>query len=77
MSVAGEEPPRRGTGAASQMGILLRMCAAMAIFVFAGYGLDRVLGTLPWVLLAGTLIGVVAMLLYLMRTAGGEKVRRR
>jgi len=77
LSAAGEEPPGRRTGTVSQMGLLLRTGVAMTIFVFAGYGLDRVLGTLPWFLMTGVLVGVVAMLFYMTRTAGAKWRRRR
>ena len=55
----------------------MRTGVAMAIFVFAGDGLDRALGTLPWFLMAGVLVGVVAMLFYMTRTAGAKWRRRR
>ncbi len=77
MNAAGEGTPGRRTGTVSQMGLLLRTGIAMAIFVFAGHGLDRVPGTLPWFLMAGVLVGVVAMLFYMTRTAGAKWRRRR
>lgn len=47
----------------------------IGFFTFGGYLLDRLLGTLPLLLLLGLLVGFVGALLYLFRNlpgSGGE-----
>ena len=42
------------------MSLIFRMFGGIGIMVGAGYLLDRVLGTSPWFIIAGTVCGVVA-----------------
>lgn len=77
MSAVDDGPPVRRPRGGWQGGLLLRMGAGMAIFVFAGWGLDRLLGTSPWLLLAGTVTGALAILYDLARRAGRKSGRRR
>jgi F0F1-type ATP synthase assembly protein I len=77
LSEAGKEPTGRRAGAVKQMGLLLRVGVAIAAFTFAGYGLDRVLGTSPWMVIAGVLIGSSSIILYLKGAAGERRGRHR
>jgi ATP synthase protein I len=52
----------------STIGIAL--VAATAIGLGIGYGLDRLLGTSPWLLLTFTVFGIVAGFLNLFRDVG-------
>jgi len=40
--------------------VAVHMIACVAIGVFLGWGLDRLLGTAPWLLLACSLLGAAA-----------------
>ncbi len=68
MRPGGERGTRHGQ-ALGAFQILVRMGIGMALLVFGGYALDRVLGTFPWLLLTGTLIGAALMLYDLLRGA--------
>ena len=46
------------------------LVAATAIGLAIGYGLDRVLGTSPWLMLMFTLFGIAAGFLNLFRDVG-------
>ena len=46
------------------------LVAATAIGLAIGYGLDRVLGTRPWLMLMFTLFGIAAGFLNLFRDVG-------
>jgi ATP synthase protein I len=59
----------------STIGVTL--VAATAIGLAMGYGLDRVLGTSPWLTMAFTLFGIVAGFLNLFRDVGMIGGRRR
>lgn len=54
----------------------MRMALGIALFVFGGYALDRVLGTSPWLLLAGTVVGAVAAVVDMVVRAGGNDASR-
>lgn len=53
---------RPGWRAVGPLAVVLRMAVGLAVFVFAGYGLDVVLNTVPWLTLGGTVLGVLAVL---------------
>ena len=55
---------------------VMRMALGIALFVFGGYALDRVLGTSPWLLLAGTVVGAVAAVVDMVVRAGGNDASR-
>ena len=55
---------------APYIGLGTQMVITMMIFVGAGYFLDQRLGTTPWLLLAGTLLGMVVVFIYLVRIVG-------
>jgi ATP synthase protein I len=48
----------------------ISLVAATAIGLLIGYGLDRWLGTRPWLTMAFTLFGIVAGFLNLFRDVG-------
>ena len=48
----------RALAVLSQIGITIIVCVAVGIFL--GWFLDRLLGTSPWLLLVFTLFGIVA-----------------
>ncbi|NTW68453.1 MAG: AtpZ/AtpI family protein [Chlorobiaceae bacterium] len=49
------------------MGLGLQIAASFAFFVFLGYWADTKLGSSPYLLLAGVVVGMVGMALTLMR----------
>ena len=49
------------------MGLGMQMVLTMVLFVAGGYYLDQWLGTEPWLLLAGALLGMVAVFAFLLR----------
>ena len=51
------------------MGLGMQMVLTMVLFAGGGYYLDRWLGTAPWLLLAGALLGMVSVFTYLIRLA--------
>ena len=51
------------------MGLGIQMVLTMVLFVAGGYYLDRWLDTAPWLLLAGALLGMVAVFAFLLRLA--------
>ena len=51
------------------MGLGVQMVLTMVLCAAGGYYLDRWLGTEPWLLLAGTLLGMVSVFTYLIRLA--------
>ena len=46
---------------APYMGLGLQLALGMAFFAVGGYLLDRRLGTIPWLTLAGVVLGLVAI----------------
>lgn len=66
MSPAGERRAGR-PGKLTAVGVILRMTAGMAFAVFGGYALDRLLGTFPWFVLAGTVLGAALVMYDLLR----------
>ncbi len=71
--------PVRGQSEYTQSSLAWRMVtelvAGMLLGVGIGYGLDSLLGTLPWLLMLFAVLGFVAGVRTMMRTA--EEVRRR
>lgn len=66
------EPPRQTPGshmaeAGPYLVIGIQMAGGMAFFVFAGYFADRWLGTAPWLLLAGAVLGITASMYTVLR----------
>ncbi|MDX1545564.1 MAG: AtpZ/AtpI family protein [Rhodothermales bacterium] len=51
------------------MGLGMQVGLGLVFFVGLGYLLDRWLGTLPWFMLAGGLVGMVAVFIYLIRAS--------
>jgi ATP synthase protein I len=51
------------------------LVAATAIGLLMGYGLDRLLGTHPWLMLTFTVLGIAAGFLNLLRDVGMLKRR--
>ena len=56
---------RKGLALASRVGV--EMVAATVVGAAAGYGLDRWLGTGPWLLAVGVVLGAVAGILGVYR----------
>lgn len=71
--------PARGQSEYTQSSLAWRMVtelvAGMLLGVGIGYGLDSLLGTLPWLLMLFALLGFAAGVRTMMRTA--EEVRKR
>ncbi|GIV60823.1 AtpZ/AtpI family protein [Rhodocaloribacter litoris] len=85
-----EPPEPRATGdwraglraAGPYVGLGLQLAFTMVFFTGAGYLLDRTLGTSPWLLIAGALVGIAAIFIQIFRisaqmTARAERERRR
>lgn len=66
MSPAGEGKETR-PGGPGAVGLILRMTAGIALPVFGGYALDRILGTFPWLVIAGAVTGVALVMYDLFR----------
>ncbi len=70
----GDEPPR-GRGASAGLGMAMRigveLVAALLVGVGIGWGLDQWLGTTPWLLLVGFLLGSVAGMMNIYRVMMG------
>lgn len=57
------------SAAGPYLGLGLQLGFSIALFTGAGYGLDRLLGTLPWLTVAGGLLGMVAMFAQVIRVS--------
>ena len=55
------------SAAGPYLGLGLQLALSMVLFCGAGYALDVWLGTLPWFLLAGAVLGFAAIILKLLR----------
>lgn len=62
-----EESIGRGLGLAARVGT--EFVAATVVGAFLGYLLDRLLGTWPWILIAGLFLGLAAGMLNVFRLA--------
>lgn len=51
-------------------GLGMQLALSMAFFVVVGYFLDRWLGTSPWLLVGGAVVGMAAIFVQLFRTVG-------
>lgn len=75
------ETPRTKTSQVGEMaGVGLQFAASILLFLFAGRWLDAKLGTEPWLLLIGVLVGAVAgfySLYHQLVIAPRERERRR
>lgn len=47
----------------------LELAGVVALLAFAGYGIDRWLGTAPWATLSGAMIGIVGEMIKLVLLA--------
>ncbi len=54
---AGRREEGGGTSAGSYLGLGLQFALSIVVFVYLGQWLDRRLGTEPWMLLSGLLLG--------------------
>ncbi|GIV58127.1 MAG: AtpZ/AtpI family protein [Bacteroidetes bacterium] len=59
------------------VGLGLQLAMTMVFFVGGGYLLDRWLGTLPWLLLAGAFVGIAAIILQIYRVSAEMEARNR
>ena len=59
------------------LGMGMQMALSMTLFVFAGYGLDNWLGTSPWFLIGGALLGVFAVFALIFRLTAQLTARDR
>jgi len=51
----------------SLLGLGIQLAGSMLIYVLAGYFLDRWLDTDPWLLLTGSVVGMIAFLFQIVR----------
>ncbi len=49
------------------MGLGMQLAMTMVFFIAGGYFLDQWLGTTPWLLLAGAVLGIVMFFVHLFR----------
>ncbi len=72
----GPAPPRRPVSgswqqslheASSYISLGMQLALTMVFFVAGGYFLDRWLGTEPWLLLAGAVLGMTSVFVHLFR----------
>lgn len=69
--------PDRSSGTALVfIGQGFSFAAVVGVLAFIGYKLDAWLGTEPWLLVTGTLVGVAAATFDLLRTARAYERRR-
>ncbi|GEM_PF-468488 len=76
-----KEPPRRPSSASPEdwraglrtagpyLGLGMQLAFTMLFFVGLGYLLDRWLGTLPWFLIGGAVVGMTAFFIQLFRVS--------
>lgn len=55
--------------ASPYLGLGLQLAVAMAFFTGIGYLLDRWLGTLPWLTIAGAAVGMVGVFFQIVRVS--------
>jgi ATP synthase protein I len=65
--MAEDDAFRKGLSVAARVGV--EMVAATAVGTGMGYGLDRWLGTAPWLLIVGVFLGATAGILAIFRMA--------
>ena len=51
------------------LGLGMQIALSLVFFVGVGYLLDRWLGTMPWLLIAGALLGMVALFVQVVRVS--------
>lgn len=51
------------------IGLGSQIAATLVIYVLVGYALDAWLGTEPWLLLAGSILGIAAVFVQIFRAA--------
>jgi F0F1-type ATP synthase assembly protein I len=66
-SASGWQQSFREAGPYLHLGLQLGL--SLIFFVGVGYLLDRLLGTMPWMIIAGALVGMVAAFIYLVRVS--------
>ncbi|MHC5063471.1 MAG: AtpZ/AtpI family protein [Planctomycetota bacterium] len=59
----------------SVVGAGLGMALFVGLFAYGGYQLDHALGSSPWCLISGTMLGFVASFFNLVRTYAPELLR--
>jgi ATP synthase protein I len=69
------EPEDAGPSAATYAGLGLQFLAAILLFLYVGRWLDARLGTSPWLLIAGVLVGAGAAFFSLYRKLMKEQAR--
>jgi ATP synthase protein I len=65
--MAEDDAFRKGLSIAARVGV--EMVAATVVGTGLGYGLDRWLGTAPWLLIVGVFLGATAGILAIFRMA--------
>lgn len=70
-----KKPDKSGTDwresfrdASPYLGLGMQLAFSMAFFTLGGYFLDRWLDTLPWLTIAGGVLGMIAVFVQLVRT---------
>lgn len=62
-------PPRWAAGIGPFLTLGLQLALTVVVMFFAGRWLDGVCNTAPWLMIAGTIVGVVGSLIKFIRTA--------
>lgn len=73
----GPGQPRPGSDFARYAGLGLQFAATVVLLAFAGYALDRWLGTLPGFLLAGVFLGFLGAMISILRQVPPVHGRKR
>ena len=68
----GKAPGSRGDGPGPMVGIGVQFVVTILVCLFAGQWLDRRLGTAPWMMLAGMLLGAGVGLWTMLRVARSQ-----
>lgn len=73
----GEKEERKGRPFYQHISLPIELAAAVLIGAFGGYGLDRWLGTTPWLFLVGSVIGSAAGIFNIFRSVTLEDIEKK
>ena len=75
LAAARGEGPKGGGGGANLAGIGFQFAGAVLVFMGAGWFLDKKLGSGPWAMLAGMLLGLGVGFYVMVKSANAERRR--
>lgn len=59
------------------IGLGWQIAATLVVFTLGGYALDKWLGTSPWLILTGAMLGMIAVFVQIFRIASDLDRRRK